>query len=42
LFPVKANETEQLNFTIPPGVPHGVYTVETHATRVVLFEMRVR
>ena len=42
LFPVKAGETEELDFRLPPGVPRGVYTVETHASRLILLELRVR
>lgn len=31
-----------LDFTIPPGLARGVYTVEMHDTGLILFELRVR
>jgi hypothetical protein len=42
LYPIDAGETTVIEYTIQAGVERGVYTVETHATRVILFEMRVR
>ena len=37
-----AGERGVLDFTIPPGLPRGVYTVEAHDGGLVLFELRVR
>jgi hypothetical protein len=31
-----------LNFVVPPGVPRGVYTVETHGGGLILFEIKIR
>jgi hypothetical protein len=37
-----AGERGVLDFTIPPGLPRGVYAVEAHDGGLILFELRVR
>ena len=37
-----AGEQCVLDFTIPPGLPRGLYTVEAHSGGLILFELRVR
>lgn len=39
---LSAGEKGTIDFSIPPGLPRGVYPVEAHDGGVLLFELRVR
>jgi hypothetical protein len=34
--------TGEIDFVVPPGVPRGVYAVETHGGGLILFEIKIR
>jgi hypothetical protein len=39
---LEPNVEGEIDFVVPPGVPRGVYAVETHGGGLILFEIKIR